>query len=342
MKREVYFHFLFWIIYMAIFTIVEGGYGNQFKEAFYLELGFLPFRLAVVYLNYFWFLPLFLRNRRIREYLIVSIVSIVIASLLARTFFYFYLNEVIFPGWNQGSFFQAYRFLQSAMIITSPMIFLIGLVIMNRWVSTERKAEQLASEKLKAELSYLRSQINPHFFFNTLNTLYGLALKKSNRTAEVVMKLSELMSYVLYDADKEFVTLEKEVEQIERYVSLEQIRYDDRFETELEIIGEMDRFQIPPLILLPFVENSFKHGVNKSSSDGWISIFIHVMDEKMNFVIKNKVSEPKNESTGDKNGVGILNVKRRLKLLFPETHHISCYEEKGFYVVELTLTKHAS
>lgn len=323
---------------MSIFTFVEGGYSNQFRQAFYMELGFLPFRLFVVYLNYFWLLPRFLLKRKISDYLIYTFLSILLMSFLNRAFFYYYLNAFIFPGWEQGSFPQAYKLVQSIMIITSPMIFLIGLVIMNRWVTSERKAESLENEKVRAELSYLRSQINPHFFFNTLNTLYGLALKKSEKTAEVVMKLSELMSYILYDADRESVTLEKEIDQINRYIDLEQIRYDNRFHTELKVQGTVEDFEIPPLILLPFVENSFKHGVNKSSRDGWLSIAIKVTGEIMSFEIRNKVfHEAKPEN--DKGGLGIANVKKRLLLLYPESHQLNYALANDQFIVKLIIRK---
>ncbi|MEQ9378954.1 MAG: histidine kinase [Imperialibacter sp.] len=338
MKKDVYFHLLFWITYMAIFTFVEGGYNNKFDQAFYMELGYLPLRLVVVYLNYFWLLPQFLLKKRITSYLFYSVATILLASLLNRLFFYCYLNAIIFPGWSQGDFFQAYKFLQSSMIITSPMIFLIGLVVMKRWVSSERRAQLLESEKIKAELGYLRSQINPHFFFNTLNTLYGLALKKSDRTPEVVMQLSELMSYILYEADKELVPLSKEIDQIERYIELEQIRYENRFETDIEVNGDVELCQIPPLILLPFVENSFKHGVNKSSKDGWISIRITSSDGGLEFIIQNKVFDETQKKEG-KNGLGIANVKRRLNLLYPGSHTLSCKKLGDIFTVHITIHK---
>ena len=321
---------------MAIFTFVEGGYNNQFREALLTELGFLPFRLAVVYLNYFYLLPQFLLKRKITIYLAYSIISIAVASILSRLVFYHYLNDIIFPGWSQGNFFQAYRFLQSAMIITSPMIFLIGLVVMRRWVSSERKAEQFESEKIKAELSYLRSQINPHFFFNTLNTLYGLAMKKSDRTPEVVMKLSELMSYILYEADRDLVPLSKELDQVERYIHLEQIRYENRFDTQLDVEGDIDHVHIPPLILLPFVENSFKHGVNKSSRDGWVSIAVHASENRVRFTIKNSIFFNAREDGGN-NGVGIANVQKRLNLLYPERHTLTCQKLENAFTVDLTI-----
>lgn len=336
MKKEAIWHVLFWIIYMAIFTFVEGGYSNNFDTAFYIELGFLPFRLSVAYLNYFWLLPKFLLNRNIVQYILYTLLCIALAGFFHRVFMYYYLNGILFPGYDAGTFPVPYKLLQSSVIITSPMIFLIGLVVIKRWASSERKAEQLENEKIKAELGYLRSQINPHFFFNTLNTLYGLSMKKSDQTPEVVMKLSELMSYVLYEADKEWVLLSDELDQIERYISLEQIRYEDRFHTEIEVSGDPELFRIPPLILLPFIENSFKHGVNKSSKDGWISIEIEVDNEQLRFSIKNKVFDNSSKIDDGKNGLGIKNVRKRLDLLYEE-HTLICQEQKGMFVVELVI-----
>ncbi len=253
---------------------------------------------------------------------------------------YNYLDSILFPAWDHGDFWQVYRFLQSAMIILSPMFFLIGLVIMNRWISSERRAEMLEGEKLKAELSYLRSQINPHFFFNTLNTLYGLALKKSDETPSVVMKLSELMSYVLYDSDKDFVTLSKEIEQIERYIALEQIRYKHRFTVTMDVSGDIEDFYIPPLILLPFVENSFKHGINKSSKDGWIAISIQADSAELHFTIKNRVFDIEKINDDGRNGLGIKNVQKRLNLLYPEDRYqLTCEKSEDVFSVDLRIRK---
>lgn len=323
---------------MSIFTFVEGGYSNQFEVAFYMELGFLPFRLVGVYANYFLLLPRFLQKRELSRYLLQTLIFIVIAAFLHRAFMYYYLNDILFPNWNPGSFPQPYKLVQSAMIITSPMIFLIGIEVLLRWLDSERRAEQLAGEKVKAELSYLRSQINPHFFFNTLNNLYGLALKKSDKTPEVVMKLSELMSYVLYDADKETVPLTKELDQVERYIALEQIRYENRFDVQFGTEGEVDHFPIPPLILLPFVENSFKHGVNKSTKDGWVDILVSVNDQAFEFTIRNSI--PKNNSEAkETGGLGISNVKKRLELLYGDKQQLECTEMENEYIVKLTIQR---
>jgi len=336
-KNVVFHHVIFWLVYTGIFTFVEGGYSNRFSVAFYIELVFLPFRLFVIYFNFFILLKLLLRKQYLR-YIIYTLITIVIASILHRITVYNWVNEILYPDWNQGSFWQLYKFVQSAMIITTPFVFLMSLTIVSKWVSTERKAENLEREKLQAELSYLRSQINPHFFFNTLNNLYGLALRKADSTPEVVLKLSELMSYIIYEADKDSVVLAKEIEQIERYIALEQIRYDNRFEVAMHVEGDVDHFKIPPLILLPFVENSFKHGVNKTSKDGWVAINIDVTETTFHFQIKNKVFSNNPEKNGN-NGLGIANVKKRLMLLFEDDHTLKYEKADDVFTVDLVINR---
>ncbi|MEQ6166019.1 histidine kinase [Ekhidna sp. MALMAid0563] len=337
MNKAVAGHVLFWVLYMGIFTFVEGGYSNQFEVAFYMELGFLPFRLVVVYVNYFFLLPRFLQDRQFTNYILKTLLFVIVASFLHRAFMYFYLNDILFPNWNPGGFPRPYKLVQSAMIITSPMIFLIGIEVLLRWLDSERRAEQLAGEKLKAELSYLRSQINPHFFFNTLNNLYGLAMKKSDKTPEVVMMLSELMSYVLYEADKEHVPLTMELEQIERYIRLEQIRYENRFKVEFQTEGDIDHVSIPPLILLPFVENSFKHGINRSSKEGWIAMVVSVSDDSLDFTIRNSI--PIRGLEKEEGGLGISNVKKRLELLYDDNQKLEYTEKENEYIVKLTIQR---
>jgi len=312
---------------MAIFTFVEGGYYNNFKEAFYLELVYLPFRLAVVYLNYFYLLQHFLLKKQLGKYIVYTVLSIVLAGTLYRVVTFYHFSAIIFPDYDQGPFWQAYRFVQCFMIITSPMIFLIGLTIVSKWVNTERRAELLEKEKLKAELSYLRSQINPHFFFNTLNNLYGLALQKSDRTHEVVMKLSELMSYILYEADREKVLLTKEIDQIERYIALERIRYNHRFDVRLHTFGDIEDVYIPPLLLLPFIENSFKHGINKHSAGGAITVEVGLTSGMFKFKCSNTIS---NEVNANKNHSG-------LGIIFPQSHELKYAEINNEYVVQLLL-----
>lgn len=321
---------------MAIFTFVEGGYQNNFREAFFIELAYLPMRVCVAYLNYFYLSRKYLLKGDYKGYVGLTILSIIVAALVQRCITYYYIYPLLFPDWDAGSYWQAYRLVQPAMIITSPLIFIMGFSIASKWVSLERRTELLEKEKLKAELSYLRSQINPHFFFNTLNNLYGLAQEKSDKTAEVVMKLSILMNYILYEADQEQVPLSKEVEYIKNYIELEEIRYGNRFESSLIVQGDLSSLQIAPLLLLPFVENSFKHGVNRESEGAWISIKLTYKDNQLDFSISNSLlTEDNPQASG---GLGLNNVVKRLNLLYPSKHQLVYGPEGDTYKVQLTIT----
>ncbi len=327
-------HIIFWMVYMSIFTFVEGGYSNQFREAMLIEAAYFPIRLMVVYLNYFFLMPRLLLKGATLKYILLTFFSVLIGTLLQRWFAYYYINELIFPGWDQGSFWQLYKFVQAGMIITSPMIFLIGITVVYRLVESQKKLAEIAEERTKAELQYLKNQINPHFFFNTLNNLYGLSLAKSDKTSEVVMKLSELMSYMLYDTQQSSVPLAKELNYIRNYIELEEVRFDGRFNCNVSIEGDIVKVSIPPMLLLPFVENAFKHGVNTSSAGAWINVKVRVDQKELNFVVENSVGEKKARTKG---GLGIENVKRRLELLYPKLHDLNYGETDEGYKITLLL-----
>lgn len=333
--REFGYHTLFWIVYTAIFTIVEGGYGNQFQTAFLLEIAFLPSRLVVVYFNYFILLPRFLQHRALTKYLVLTTCTILFMTIIHRIAMHLFVNQILFPNWDPGGFWQPYRFLQTMMIITSPLVLIIGMTIIRGWAYSEKRAKLLESEKLKAELNYLRAQINPHFFFNTLNNLYGLARQKSEKTAEVVMKLSELMDYFLYQSEKEKVPLRDEIEQLERYVALEQIRHGERFNFDLKMHGDIDGVSIPPLLLLPFLENSFKHGIHRSVNPGWISMTITFEEGRLVFILENSLHTQ--APTTSKGGFGVDNLKKRLELLYHDGYTLELTKHSDRFNATLIL-----
>ena len=337
MKRKtIFWHVVFWIVYMSIFTFVEAGYQNELKEAFLLEMTYLPLRLILVYFNYFILVPGFLLRKKIERYIIFSIVTILVVSISQRLAGYYVINPWLFPEWNDGNIFEPFRVAQAAMILTSPMIFLIGLTIVFRWADSEKKIERLARERVETELKYLKNQVNPHFFFNTLNNLYGLAQEKSDKTPEIVLKLSELMSYMLYETNKELIPISKEMDYIRNYVSLEEQRYGNRFKCSIKVKGSVRDIMIPPMLILPFIENSFKHGINQESEGAWIKIDLLVEGNKLVLEVKNSVVI-QTEPPKMKGGLGIKNVERRLELLYPKGFKLNYAHDKQEYHVRLEL-----
>jgi LytS/YehU family sensor histidine kinase len=191
---------------------------------------------------------------------------------------------------------------------------------------------------MQSELKFLKSQINPHFLFNTLNSIYALTLKKSDKAPEIVIKLSEMMRYMLYECNERLVPLSKEVLYVRNYVDLEMLRQGQKVRIDFRVEGDIHDQKIAPLIFTPFLENSFKHGVNQIS-EGFVDILLEVQDENVILQIENS-KPPKPQVVNHKKpsgGIGLANVKRRLDLLYPESYVLNITEEPDRYKVYLNL-----
>ena len=208
--------------------------------------------------------------------------------------------------------------------------------ITDEWYRDEKKHKEMETQKLSAELSLLKSQINPHFFFNTLNSIYSLASRKSSKTPEAIIKLSNLMRYIIYDSDKELVPLQNELDYIRNYVELQRLRFQENVSVLFDVKGEISNKQIEPLLLLPFIENAFKHGIDYTKSCT-ISIIIRVENNKLFFTAENPIVPNQNMSKDDPSGLGLSNSRKRLLLLYNEKHKLNIHKDPNVFRVELTL-----
>jgi sensor histidine kinase YesM len=202
----------------------------------------------------------------------------------------------------------------------------------------EKTAQDLEKGKLEAELKLLKSQINPHFLFNTLNNLYVLALNSSNRAPEVVYKLSQLMSYMLYESNQTHVALGKEIQYVQNYIALEKIRYGDRLDVALNIfVEDTEGIQIPPLLLLPYIDNFFKHGVCNQIDKVWVRIDILVQDEQLVLKVENSKSYFPEDLTRKKSGIGLYNARKRLDLIYKDCYNLQIFNEDETFLVILKI-----
>jgi LytS/YehU family sensor histidine kinase len=206
------------------------------------------------------------------------------------------------------------------------------------YVSSVKREKELENKKMEAELSFLRSQIQPHFFFNTLNNLYALTLIQSKKAPETILKLSEVMSYVIYEGKSKRVDLFKEIKHINDYLDLEKLRYTDKIEATLEITGNLEGYFMPPLILVAFIENCFKHG-NTHSDKIPILISVNVANQRLKYSVKNEIKSQKEEvSKKDiRSGIGLKNVKRRLDLLFKNDYNLRIQQDQKTFAVTLNM-----
>lgn len=220
--------------------------------------------------------------------------------------------------------FAGYSFFPFLIVFTSALLLRI-----------RSRLREYESEKKRAELSYLKAQINPHFLFNSLNSIYSLALEKSDQAPEAVLKLSGMMRYVLNDAKQEFVSLEKEIAYISDYVSLQEIRLGDTAVIRYHVGGSTAGYKIAPMLVIPFVENAFKYGVNPETKSE-ISIAITSSDGVFHLVIKNQkvktLSFPE-----EKNEIGLENTKQRLQLVYPGRHELQLHESDTTFEVTLQI-----
>jgi LytS/YehU family sensor histidine kinase len=195
--------------------------------------------------------------------------------------------------------------------------------------------KQVKKEKLQAELSYLKAQINPHFLFNTLNSIYSLALLKSNKTPEAIVKLSSMMRYVMHEATEKYVSLESELNYIQSYIDLQKIRLDETVSVVYDTEIEVDEKKIAPLILIPFIENAFKHGVNPEVNSS-IIITLKTKEDTLTLYVYN-LKVPHSEYLETKSGYGLANAKQQLNLLYPDKHSLYLQNEADYFSVSLTL-----
>ena len=219
-----------------------------------------------------------------------------------------------------------------------PIVLGFALMIkfVKRWWKKQKETELLAKEKTKAELQLLKAQVHPHFLFNTLNNIYFFTLTNSTQAPVMIKKLSGMLHYILNECDQPLVPLEKEIKMIRDYMALEKIRYAEQMQMTITIEDDHDNEMIAPLLLIPFVENSFKHGASKMITEPWIKLNIHIENNRLHFIIINSKLRS-NEHTPAKGSIGLKNVRKRLELLYPGTHELNIVSEPDSYAVYLIL-----
>jgi len=308
-----------------------------FESAFLL----LPPRLILVYYLVIFGIGKLLSEKTKKFWVIAEITLVlVICLVIFRLIYFYYVYPGIYGLSNANSSLLNPR---NALIILIELGFIAGVAatlkvlrIQNR--SKERE-KNLVKEKLETELKFLRSQTNPHFLFNTLNNIYALARKKSEKTAEVVMKLSELLSFMLYESGKSAITVAEEIKILEDYIDLEKIRYNEKLAIEFNKKIDNNSRTIAPLLLLPLVENAFKHGVSESRFGSFIKIDLELRGSRMKFNIENSFEETKTKSSGQ--CIGMNNIRRQLELQYQEFTMDVQKEDKKFNVhITINLDSH--
>ena len=297
---------------------------------------FLP-NLLFAYLLMYFVLPRFFFNNKNLAFTIAAtaaMVALVIPLNYLAAWIVEWNNHRIFPTRTIRSADERVWLAMKGVVFNYPIIggFAIIIKMMKRGWLKQQETLQIARDKASAELQLLKAQIHPHFLFNTLNNIYFFTLTSPQKAPEMLMKLSDILRYIINECNHSQVPLKKELKMIEDYMGLERIRYGDRLKMELEIKGEYHNKTIPPLLLIPLVENSFKHGTSKMLENPWVRLNITIYGQHLFFLLSN--SRPDETKLPQHNGhIGLSNVKKRLQLLYPNAHELSIVDSASSYEV---------
>ena len=335
---QIIFHAIFWCGVLLFYTYFFGSNSDDINYVLSFSVFLMPITIATTYVSIYKLIPAFLIKKKYFQFALYSLYTIIISSYLIVLSVFFglvYLSN--FQYSEMAPISRNLLFVTIAVYLVVIIVSAFLLLKLNlKHAEKTKKLETIILEtqlKLKEqELNYLKMQIHPHFLFNTLNTMYGFALKKADETPEMILKLSNLLDYLLYQVDKPFVLLKDDIDHIEDYIALERMRFNETLNISLNTDNISETEKIAPMLLLPFVENSFKHG---SIKNGLLTIKIEVycQDKFIYFSIENSSAN----STETSKGIGLENLKKRLSLLYKDAHQLSITNEDNIFKVNLKL-----
>ena len=337
-SKFISIHLLFWIgvWFFYVYFFSYNSTNSNFVTWFSTFL--IPVTMITTYFVVYFLIPTYLLTKKYFLFSLYSIYTVILSTWLilmtifASLLFLSNLNVDKMPPMSRNYIF--------VLILVYLVVLLVSFVnLLSHNFETESKNKELQNKILETqlqikdqELQYLKKQIHPHFLLNTLNTIYGFALKQSKNTPNIILKLSNLLDYILYQVNKPNVSLKEEIMHLQEYIALERIRFQDTLKITFSSEKFFEEKQIPPMLLIPFVENAFKHG---NLIDGFlqVNILIEVDNDSLRFVIKNTVKQ--DQGTETKTGIGLENIKKRLDLIYPNNYKLQINLVEDWYIVEL-------
>ncbi|WP_221390251.1 sensor histidine kinase [Dyadobacter sp. NIV53] len=327
-------HALYWILITGFF-IYEKRYLIYKASMPYFVVcvaGRILLLILIAYLNLNYFLPKYLLKKHYLRYFTAVGLSVT-GYLLLQSLFDFYLYGYVIGPMHNSDWVEtlSYNFFSTLWYLG----LMLALKLSIDWYEQQRILQKITVEKLQAEVNFLRSQVNPHFLFNVLNNLYALTLKKSDLAPDVVLKLSEMMEYMLYESDNSKVLLQKEISYLDTYISLEKLRFGDHSDISLKVSGEINGQEIAPFLLLPLVENAMKHGVSRQTDNAWLHGDLQINKSLIKLNVEN--SKPEMPEKQEKGGIGLDNLKKRLELLYPAKYNLTINDKGNSFVADLQI-----
>jgi len=346
-SKRIAQHAIFWLLTWLMLALMYGVNVPGFEHALAMIGFFIPLHMVYFYTISYIGIPRYLSTRQYSGFIIFVLLCALLATSVFRLVEILIADPILYEVikkqdktfvWRklEGSFKEQlfrYTYILDAFEQANLIVWVaVAIKFFKMWYEKQQAA-------LEAELVLLKGQLHPHFLFNTLNNLYALTLMQSPRSPSVVIGLSEILRYMLYEASAEVVDLRRDVEIIENYVALEKIRYEERLDLNLSINGLEPGQRIVPLLILPLVENAFKHGTSEKVGEAWINMDLHVKDNLLKFKISNSKPDlpPKNDHEKNHSSIGLANVRKRLDILYPSAHQLKILEEDDVFAVILEI-----
>jgi len=311
-RRRWIVHFVFWIVVLLFYVLFFGRSNSRYLQTLFFVSLLMPVTIATTYLINYHMVPEFLMRGKYGIFLLYTFYLMMTALFLEMMVAL--LTFIAVAGLNirdmNASSFDVVFLLTSLLLV----VFLgVAIKMILHWRQSREDYQKIMLEKIESELKFLKAQLNPHFLFNTLNNLYYLASQKSDRTPQAILQLSEILDYVLISGKAVFVPLDEELKQVDNYIALELLRYQDRVKITKYTAGDLSKGKIAPMILITLIENSFKHGVMPTANMTWIDLHFAVDNEWMTISVRNS---HKGDPFGK--GMGLENLKNQLDLIYKD------------------------
>lgn len=330
LTTKIMLHVLFWIGYLGLSIYFFYGV-LEIEEVFLRIVIHVGFLILLVYFNFLYLLPYQFDKRRYRTYffwLAVAIILITFLRVLADAQMAFSGKLIKLPAFS-------FTYIGGIMLSNLAMLSITSsFKFIEDWFVNQRIQQELRNYKLEAELKFLKTQVNPHFLFNALNNIYSLSYTGSKEAAPMILKLSEMMRYMIYDAREKQTPLDKEIQYLENYIELYRLKSEDQMDITFQVNGKPEGVSIEPLIFIPLLENSFKHG--DLDDGGWVKAVMNIGEGVVDFEISNSIKN--NSGAKDtQGGIGLENIQKRLKLVYPKKHEFEIIEEGEIFKVEVKI-----
>ena len=349
-KIALILHAIAWVIVIIIPFYLNYTFGGGDRHRLYQFYVNIFSAVSIFYIGYLWLVPRFFLQDKKAAYLIILMALILSTYLLTS----FINDNLLSDPVQDAKFMEAFQKIAGENknpppfkvfglfnhILASVLIsgFAIGLGVMEKLKQNEKKQKELEKEKLNSELAFLKNQVSPHFFFNTLNNIYSLIGIDGPTAQDSVLKLSKLMRYLLYESEHGETLMSHEIDFMNNYIDLMKLRLNSKVELQIDFPAGFPDFTIPPLLFVPFIENAFKHGISYRDRS-FINIQMKIDQEQIIFSSENSIGKGAQTEDLQHSGIGLENVKKRLGLLFPEKHELKIEIKDTIFCIELSIQK---